>query len=114
MQGNDTASGVLNLEEAVLSVENGKPLLLVVEDNREMCIRDRVRPLDLEQGLSCNYVVSIAQDKYGFLWFATEEGLNLSLIHIFPAKWIKTSRRHVLNIYSDNNAYANLFKTDFG
>ena len=23
-----------------------------------------------------------------------------------PAKWIKTSRRHVLNIYSDNNAYA--------
>ena len=31
-----------------------------------------------------------------------------------PAKWIKTSRRHVLNIYSDNYAYANLFKTDFG
>ena len=31
-----------------------------------------------------------------------------------PAKWIETSRRHVLNIYSDNNAYANLFKTDFG
>ena len=30
------------------------------------------------------------------------------------AKWIKTSRRHVLNIYSDNYAYANLFKTDFG
>ncbi|KDS74911.1 putative transposase [Parabacteroides distasonis str. 3999B T(B) 4] len=22
--------------------------------------------------------------------------------------------RHVLNIYSDNNTYANLFKTDFG
>ena len=31
-----------------------------------------------------------------------------------PAKWIKTSRRHVLNIYSDNYAYANMFKTDFG
>ena len=31
-----------------------------------------------------------------------------------PAKWIKTSRRHVLNIYSDNSTYANLFKTDFG
>ena len=26
-----------------------------------------------------------------------------------PAKWIKTSRRYVLNIYSDNYAYANLF-----
>lgn len=36
LQGNDTAFGVLNLEEAVLSVENGKPLLLVVEDNREI------------------------------------------------------------------------------
>ena len=31
-----------------------------------------------------------------------------------PAKWIKTSRRHILKIYSDNNAYANLFQTDFG
>ena len=31
-----------------------------------------------------------------------------------PAKWIKTSRRHVLNIYSDNYSYANLFYTDFG
>ena len=36
----------------------------------------QVRPLGLEQGLSCNYVVSMAQDKHGFLWFATEEGLN--------------------------------------
>ena len=42
----------------------------------------QVRPLDLEQGLSCNYVVSIAQDKYGFLWFATEEGLNRGLMVI--------------------------------
>ena len=32
--------------------------------------------LGLEQGLSCSYVVNMAQDKYGFLWFATEEGLN--------------------------------------
>ncbi len=31
-----------------------------------------------------------------------------------PAKWIKTSRQHVLNIYTDNIAYDSLFKTDFG
>ena len=31
-----------------------------------------------------------------------------------PAKWIKTSRQHVLNIYTENYAYANLFQTDFG
>ena len=35
-----------------------------------------VRQLGIEKGLSNNYVVSIAQDKEGFLWFATEEGLN--------------------------------------
>ena len=31
-----------------------------------------------------------------------------------PAKWIKTSRQYVLNIYSCNNAYANVFQNDFG
>ncbi len=32
--------------------------------------------LGVEQGLSNNHVVSITQDRDGFLWFATEEGLN--------------------------------------
>ena len=31
-----------------------------------------------------------------------------------PAKWIRTSRRYVLNIYTCNNAYADIFQTDFG
>lgn len=35
-----------------------------------------ITPLGIEQGLSNNFVVSITQDKDGFLWFATEEGLN--------------------------------------
>ena len=35
-----------------------------------------IKRLGIEQGLSNNYVVSIAQDNQGFLWFATEEGLN--------------------------------------
>lgn len=35
-----------------------------------------IKHLDMKQGLSNNYVVSIAQDKRGVLWFATEEGLN--------------------------------------
>ncbi|KGF45501.1 hypothetical protein HMPREF0647_02145, partial [Prevotella bivia DNF00320] len=30
-----------------------------------------------------------------------------------PAKWIRTSRRYVLNIYTCNNAYADVFQTDF-
>ena len=31
-----------------------------------------------------------------------------------PAKWIKTSRQYVLNIYTYNNAYAEVLQTDFG
>ncbi len=35
-----------------------------------------VTQLGVEHGLSNNHVVSITQDKDGFVWFATEEGLN--------------------------------------
>lgn len=35
-----------------------------------------IRHLGMKQGLSNNDVIDIAQDKRGFLWFATEEGLN--------------------------------------
>ena len=31
-----------------------------------------------------------------------------------PAKWVRTSRKYVLNIYSCNNAYANVFQNDIG
>ena len=34
------------------------------------------RELTVEQGLSQNSVVSIAQDSLGFMWFATQDGLN--------------------------------------
>jgi len=36
-----------------------------------------VASLGLEQGLSNSYVVSIAQDKRGLIWVATEDGLNI-------------------------------------
>ena len=31
-----------------------------------------------------------------------------------PAKWVRTSRQYMLNIYSCNNAYADVFQNDFG
>ena len=31
-----------------------------------------------------------------------------------PAKWVRMARQNILNVYTDNNAYANVFKTDFG
>lgn len=32
--------------------------------------------LGVEHGLSNNFVLGAAEDKNGFIWFATEEGLN--------------------------------------
>ena len=49
-----------------------------------------ITQLGLEQGLSNNYVVGITQDKDGFLWFATEEGLN------------KFDGSHFINYYKHN------------
>lgn len=31
---------------------------------------------DIRDGLSSNYIISITQDKYGYVWFASEEGLT--------------------------------------
>ena len=35
-----------------------------------------VSQIGMEQGLSNNHVMSIVQDKYGFIWVATDDGLN--------------------------------------
>lgn len=35
-----------------------------------------VKPLGIDMGLSSNYCVAIERDKWGYLWIATEEGLN--------------------------------------
>ena len=36
----------------------------------------QVKSLDITDGLSSDYVLNMAMDKYGFIWVATEEGLN--------------------------------------
>jgi len=42
------------------------------QSNKQVAFRE----LTVEQGLSQNSVVSIAQDSTGFMWFATQDGLN--------------------------------------
>ena len=42
-----------------------------------------VSHLGVERGLSNNHIVSIAQDKQGFIWIATDEGLNRFDGHTF-------------------------------
>lgn len=92
-----------------------------------------IKELGVEQGLSNNYVVSITQDKDGFLWFATEEGLNkfdgTRFIHYYkhnhgisgnelnciyadpqaPVIWIATQRAG-LNAYNYQDESLEVFK----
>ncbi|MDC8000476.1 two-component regulator propeller domain-containing protein [Aequorivita todarodis] len=48
------------------------PCIAISQSNKQVAFRE----LTVEQGLSQNSVVSIAQDSTGFMWFATQDGLN--------------------------------------
>lgn len=48
------------------------PYFAFSQSNKQVAFRE----LTVEQGLSQNSVVSIAQDSTGFMWFATQDGLN--------------------------------------
>ena len=50
-------------------------LLLLIIDST-LADNIKLKYLTIEEGLSNNYVVSITQDKKGFVWIATEYGLN--------------------------------------
>ena len=43
--------------------------------------------IGVEDGLSSSFVVSVAQDKFGFMWFATSNGLNRYDGHEFTTFW---------------------------
>ena len=51
-------------------------LSLVVYSIGGFCQQIPTINLVMKDGLSSNYVTDIAQDKYGFTWFATKYGLN--------------------------------------
>lgn len=53
-----------------------------------------VSPLGVERGLSNNHVVSIAEDKQGFLWIATDEGLNRFDGHTFKSYYKDETGSH--------------------
>lgn len=48
------------------------PCIVFSQNNKQVAFRE----LTVEQGLSQNSVMSIAQDSIGFMWFATQDGLN--------------------------------------
>jgi len=68
-----------------------------------------IKRLGIEQGVSSNYIVSITQDKRGFLWFATESGLNR-----FDGNRIKVYKKNSANGNSIsgnelNKVYADIY-----
>ena len=71
---------------------------------------------DLIVGIIRNFYKAIIQrfdvKKYGLNTTSRIKAFVFRFISV-PAKWIRTSR-YVLNIYTCNNAYADVFQTDFG
>lgn len=76
------------------------PLLLFAENFQ-------IAKLGMEQGLSNSYIVGIAQDKQGYLWFATESGLNRFDGHSF-----RVYRKNSLQNKSINSNELNLVYAD--
>ena len=72
---------------------------------------------DLIVGIIRNFYKAIIQrldvKKFGLNATSRIKAFVFRFISV-PAKWIRTSRRYVLNIYTCNNAYADVFQTDFG
>ena len=72
---------------------------------------------DLIVGIIRNFYKAIIQrldvKKYGLNATSRIKAFVFRFISV-PVKWIRTSRRYVLNIYTCNNAYADVFQTDFG
>ncbi|GAB6981421.1 hybrid sensor histidine kinase/response regulator transcription factor [Phocaeicola sartorii JCM 17136 = DSM 21941] len=65
----------------------------------------RFRHFSVEDGLSSNSVRAIMQDKYGFLWIGTEEGLNRydgTMIKSYPI-CPKTAGKYISSLYETKN-----------
>lgn len=76
------------------------PLLLAAEPFT-------IEKLGMEQGLSNSYIVGIAQDKQGYMWFATESGLNR-----FDGQNFRVYRKNALPNTSINSNELNMVYAD--
>jgi len=70
--------------------------IVVAEDGDALQIRHSFRHLTIEDGLSQSSVNCLLQDRYGFVWLGTQDGLNLYDGHEFKV-W-KTDATDVLTI----------------
>lgn len=75
--------------------------------NQTFCQKYEVKKLDIEQGLSNNYVVGITEDRKGYMWFATESGLNR-----FDGKKFAIYKRKNNNAGLSGNSLNKIFSDD--
>lgn len=64
-----------------------------------------IKRLGVENGLSNNYVMNIAQDKKGFMWFATESGLSRFDGNNFRVYKKNTSKDNAISANALNMVY---------
>ncbi len=53
-------------------------VLFIMLQHLSVCVMAKpvMKTLDIESGLSDNFVMSVASDNLGYIWVATEFGLN--------------------------------------
>ena len=77
-----------------------------------MCIRDRLLTALIRNFY--RHLISDANMKsFGLKRTSRIKTFVFKYVSV-PAKWIKTARQHILNIYTSNDAYMMAFKFDFG
>ena len=59
------------------------------------------------------HLLYVSVSRYGVDWKSIPHTHYFTELSV-PAKWILTARQYVLNIYTENRAYARPFKTGFG
>ena len=80
--------------------------------------------ITIESGLSNNKVNSITKDKYGFIWFATNDGINrydgikLKTYYLDPLNTENVNTNHINRVYTDKKGTLwvgsfSLFKYDY-
>lgn len=82
------------------------------------------KSITIDRGLSNNKVNAISKDKFGFLWFATNDGIckydgiNIKTYYLDPLHAESTNTNHINTLYTDSNGDLwigafTLFKYDY-
>jgi ligand-binding sensor domain-containing protein/signal transduction histidine kinase len=84
----------------------------------------KFKSITIDEGLTNNKVNAISKDKYGFIWFATNDGvcrfdgLNIRPYYLDPLNAQNTNTNHINTLYTDINGDLwigafSLFKYDY-